>query len=450
MIVTKSGDVRIIMINLKTEVEEINQVRRKISVEVDSEEVAKRIDKAYNQLSKKAKVKGFRPGKTPRKILEQYYSKQVLSDVRSDLIRDSFPKALEENKLFPLGEPAIEDINIGSDNSFVYSIFMEVKPEFEIKDYMGVSVDKETLNVSEEMVDKALEKIRESHAALTPINEDRGIKEQDHVVISYEGYWNGKPIKNIKGQDFLVHVGSGNFYKEVESGIIGLKKGEKKDIEATFNKDFYDTRLAGRTVNFHVAISDIKEAELPELDADFARSFGDDFKSLEDLRKKVKEEITAQEEQRIESELKKSVIKKIADTVTFQFPEVLVENEIENAINSMKQRFSQSGLTMESAGISESKMREELRKPSEERIKQDLVLDKIARLEGITVEENDIGESLKDLSEKTGTDAAVLRQYYETNNLMDHLQAQILAEKTLNFLVEGAIINSNKETLNET
>jgi trigger factor len=450
LIVIESGDVGVIMGDMKTEVEEISQVRRKINVEIDSKEVAKTIDKLYNQLSRKAKVKGFRPGKTPRNILEQYYGKQVLSDARSDLIRESFPKVLEETNLFPLGEPIIEDMNIESNNSFKYSIFLEVKPTFEIKDYIGISVDKEILNVPEEAVDKAIEKIRESHAKLTSIDEDRGITEHDHAVISYEGFWEGTPIKNIKGQEFLVHVGSGNFYKEVESGIIGLKKGDSKDITVNFDKNFYDVRLAGRTVNFHVALLDIKKADLPELDDDFAKTFGDNFKSLEDLRKKVKEEITIQEEQRIESELKKRLLKKISDSVSFQFPQVLVESEIENTINSMKQRFSLNGLTMESAGISESKMREELRKPSEERIKEDLVLDKIARLEGITVEENDIKGAFKDLSQKTGTDVAMLRQYYESNNLMDHLQAQILAEKTLNFLVKGAIINDKKEVLNET
>jgi len=123
LIVIESGDVGVIMGDMKTEVEEISQVRRKINVEIDSKEVAKTIDKLYNQLSRKAKVKGFRPGKTPRNILEQYYGKQVLSDARSDLIRESFPKVLEETNLFPLGEPIIEDMNIESNNSFKYSIF---------------------------------------------------------------------------------------------------------------------------------------------------------------------------------------------------------------------------------------------------------------------------------------------------------------------------------------
>ena len=435
---------------MKTRVEEISEVKRKINVEIDAEEVTKSIDKAYSQLSRKAKVKGFRPGKAPRKILEQYYGKQVVNDVKSDLIRESFPKVLDETKLFPLGEPSIEDELINPDNIFRYAIFMEVKPEFEIKNYMGISVDKEVLNISEETVDKSIEKIRKSHAKLISIEEDRGIIEQDRVIINYEGFWKNKPIKDIKGQEFMVHVGSGNFYKEVESGIVGLKKGDEKDIEIDLDENFSDSRLAGKLVNFNIVIIDIKKEDLPELNDDFAKVLGDNFESLADLRQKVTEEITLQEEKRIDSELKKRLIGKISDSVNFELPQILVESEINHSINSLKEGFSQNGMTMESTGISESKMRQELIKPSEVKIKEELVLDAIARLEAITVEEKDIGDAFDSLSGRTGSDPALIRQYYESNNLMNSFEAQILAEKTLNHLVKGAIINDVTEIQKET
>jgi len=435
---------------MKTRVEEISEVKRKINVEIDAEEVTKSIDKAYSQLSRKAKVKGFRPGKAPRKILEQYYGKQVVNDVKSDLIRESFPKVLDETKLFPLGEPSIEDELINPDNIFRYAIFMEVKPKFEIKNYMGISVDKEVLNISEETVDKSIEKIRKSHAKLISIEEDRGIIEQDRVIINYEGFWKDKPIKDIKGQEFMVHVGSGNFYKEVESGIVGLKKGDEKDIEIDLDENFSDSRLAGKLVNFNIVIIDIKKEDLPELNDDFAKVLGDNFESLADLRQKVTEEITLQEEKRIDSELKKRLIGKISDSVNFELPQILVESEINHSINSLKEGFSQNGMTMESTGISESKMRQELIKPSEVKIKEELVLDAIARLEAITVEEKDIGDAFDSLSGRTGSDPALIRQYYESNNLMNSFEAQILAEKTLNHLVKGAIINDVTEIQKET
>ena len=435
---------------MKTRVEEISEVKRKINVEIDAEEVTKSIDKAYSQLSRKAKVKGFRPGKAPRKILEQYYGKQVVNDVKSDLIRESFPKVLDETKLFPLGEPSIEDELINPDNIFRYAIFMEVKPEFEIKNYMGISVDKEVLNISEETVDKSIEKIRKSHAKLISIEEDRGIIEQDRVIINYEGFWKDKPIKDIKGQEVMVHVGSGNFYKEVESGIVGLKKGDEKDIEIDLDENFSDSRLAGKLVNFNIVIIDIKKEDLPELNDDFAKVLGDNFESLADLRQKVTEEITLQEEKRIDSELKKRLIGKISDSVNFELPQILVESEINHSINSLKEGFSQNGMTMESTGISESKMRQELIKPSEVKIKEELALDAIARLEAITVEEKDIGDAFDSLSGRTGSDPALIRQYYESNNLMNSFEAQILAEKTLNHLVKGAIINDVTEIQKET
>jgi trigger factor len=248
----------------------------------------------------------------------------------------------------------------------------------------------------------------------------------------------------------MVHVGSGNFYKEVESGIVGLKKGDEKDIEIDLDENFSDSRLAGKLVNFNIVIIDIKKEDLPELNDDFAKVLGDNFESLADLRQKVTEEITLQEEKRIDSELKKRLIGKISDSVNFELPQILVESEINHSINSLKEGFSQNGMTMESTGISESKMRQEFIKPSEVKIKEELILDAIARLEAITVEEKDIGDAFDSLSGRTGSDPALIRQYYESNNLMNSFEAQILAEKTLNHLVKGAIINDVTEIQKET
>jgi len=157
--------------------------------------------------TKRAKVKGFRPGKTPRRILEQYYGQEIMTDVKNDLIKESFSKVIEETKLFPLGNPSIEDEAIQPGKSFKYTILMEIRPDFELEEYMGIPVEKEILNISEDNADKKLEEIREAHAQLISVNEERGIKEGDYVIIDYECMWKDKPIKGIEGKDFMIHVG---------------------------------------------------------------------------------------------------------------------------------------------------------------------------------------------------------------------------------------------------
>jgi trigger factor len=430
---------------METSIEEISQVKRRLNVEIGAEEVTTKLDQAYKQVSKRAKIKGFRPGKAPKKILEQYYGKEIMDDVKNDLIRESFSKVIEENKLFPLGGPSIEDEAIRPGENFRYTIVMEVKPDFELKDYMGIPVEKQILNISEDDVDKRLEEIKEASAKLISINEDRGIREGDYVVIDYVGLWKDKPLQGIKGKDFLIHVGSKNFYPELESATLGLKKDDRKDIRMNFGEDYSDRRLAGKGVTFRIHVQDIKEKDLPELDDDFARSLGNDFKSLTDLRERVRKDITLQEERRIDRELKARLLNKITAMVDFELPQVMVESEIERLIANIKQTSLRTGTRFESAGISEEKLRKDLRIPSEQKVKEELVLGKIAEMEAIGVEEPDIRKGLQELAAQTGSDLAMLQQYYEKNNLMDQLRNQLLVEKILNHLVQGAKITEVEE-----
>jgi trigger factor len=425
---------------MEMNIEEISQVKRRIDVEIDAGEVTTKLDQAYRELSKKAKVKGFRPGKVPRRILEQYYSQQVLSDVKSDLIEKSFSQVLEKSNLYPLGKPSLEDGVMKQGESFKYTIVMEVKPNFELKDYRGISVEKEIVNVSEDDVDKKLEEIREAHANLNPITTDREIRDGDYVIIDFEAFSNKEPLKDLNGQDILIQVGSGNFYPEIESGLLGLRKGSGREIAATFKEDFQDNRLAGKAVVFSVHIKDIKEKELPKLNNNFAKSLGGDIKSLAGLRKRVKQDIILQEERRVDRELKKRLLKKIADFVEFELPQAAVEEEIERSIATFKQNLMLRGARFESTGLSEEKMREDLREGAEQRVKEDLVLGKIADLEKIDLDEDTIREGFKNLAAQTGRDMAQLRTYYEENRLMNSFRNQLLVEKILNHCVQGANI----------
>jgi trigger factor len=425
---------------MEMNIEEINQVKRRIDVEIDAKEVTRKLDQAYRKLSKKAKVRGFRPGKVPRSILEQYYSQQVLSDVKSDLIEESFSQVLEKSNLYPLGKPSLEDGVMKPGESFKYTIVMEVKPDFELKDYMGISVEKEIVNVSEDDVDKRLEEIRDAHANLNPITTDRGIRDGDYVILDLEAFSNNKPLKDLNAQDILIQVGSGNFYPEIESGLLGLKKGLEKDITIAFKEDFHDTRLASKDVVFSINIKDIKEKELPKLNNQFAKGLGGDIKSVAGLRKKIKEDLFAQEERRVDGELKKRLLKKITDSVDFELPQVAVEGEIERSMAMLKQNLMLRGARFESTGLSEEKMREDLRKGAQQKVKEDLVLGKIADLEDIDLDEDTIREGFKNLAAQTGRDMAQLRRYYEENHLMDSFRNQLLVEKILNHCVQGATI----------
>jgi len=427
---------------MRTHVEEISQVKRRITVEIEAEKVSLKYDQALRELSKNVKIKGFRPGKTPRRIIEQHYGAQIISEVKNDLIRESFSEAIEETGLTPLTSPSIEDGTLLQGERFTYTIEIEVRPEFELKDYIGISVEKEIADISEDMVEKRLEELREIHAQLVSVDEGRGVQEGDYAVIDYTGLWNGKPLRDMRGNDFTVHVGSKRFYPDVETGIVGLKREEERDIRVNFNADFADQRVAGRSVVFHVKIKEIKKKDLTELNDEFARTLGDEFSSLKVLGERVKEDLVLQEEKRVEREVRSRLLKKIADTVDFELPQSLVEREIDRSLASIKQSVLYSGSQLESAGIPVETMRGELRPVAERKVKEDFVLGKIADMENITIEENDTRDGFQRLAEQTGKDPAVLERFYVTNNLMDSFRDQLLKEKTLNHLLQGAKINT--------
>ena len=423
---------------MKTKVEDISPVKKKLVVEIEAGEVNKRIDEAYRELRKMARIPGFRPGKIPRKILEVRFGNQVLEDVTQSLVKETFPKAVEETEIFPLTMPVVENGALKAGQSFIYSTVLEVRPEFELKDYMGLEIEKEICSVTDEDLDRRLEEIRKKNGKLNSIAVERGVKDGDYVVIEYEGFEGDRALEGIKSQNFLLGIGNNDFHPDLEKGLIGLKKGDKADIKVDFEDDYYHAKLAGKSVNFRVKVIDIKEMELPELNDDFARNLGADFDGLDHLKKEIKEGIKEDEGKRIDRELKKKILKKISDSVDFELPESLVKSEIDYAIENIRQNLLRTGSDIEKVGLKEEKLREEFRSGSENRVKEMLILGEIARQNDININDMEVSEGFKEQALNTGQEPVVIRKYYEANKLMEPFREKLLEEKTLNFLVKGA------------
>jgi trigger factor len=425
---------------MKTRLEEISPVKKKLEVEVEAGEVNKRIEEAYRELRKGVKLPGFRPGKVPRKILERRFGDQVVDDVTRRLVNETLPKAVEETKTIPISMPVIENEILKSGQNFKYSALMEVRPEFELKDYMGLEVEKEIFSVREEDVEAQLEEIRKTHGQLSSVETERGIKEEDFAVIEYEGLEDGKALEGIKNSNFLVKVGGHDFHPDFERALIGLKKGDVSEFDVDFEEDYFQPKLAGKSVRFKVKVLDIKEMNLPELNDEFAKNLGADFKDLNELKNKIRETLTEREEKRVDRELKMRLLKKVSDSVDFALPESLVESELNGAVENIRQNLLRSGSNLEKAGLDEKKLKQDLRSASEKRVKDMLVLGELARSNDLKITEAELLGGFKDLALSSGQDPETLRQYYEANNLRESFRQQLLEEKTLNYLVKGANI----------
>jgi trigger factor len=425
---------------MKTTLEDISAVKKKLLVEIESLEIDKKLDEAYRDLGKRAKIPGFRPGKVPRKILEGRFGNQVVEDVTKGLISDTFPQAINEVKAFPLGPPLLEKETLKQGQNFKYSAVMEVRPQFEVKDYLGLDVEKEKFSVTDEDVMKQLEQIRESNGKLTSIEEQRPVQKDDYVILDYEAFEGDSPLEGIKSPNFLLKVGSNDFHPKFEESLIGLNKESETEIEVDFEETYRHSKLAGKSVKFKTRITDIKEMVLPDLNDEFAKNLGAEFKDLADLKDKVRESITAQEKKGVDRDLKRRLMEKISAGVDFELPQVLVDSEVDYAIENIKQNLIRSGSNLEKAGISEEKIRKDFKPASEKHVKEMLILGEIAVQEKITVKEEDLSEGYKDLAATMGQDPETIRKYYEARNLVDSLKEKLLEEKTLNYLVDHANI----------
>jgi trigger factor len=425
---------------MKTNIEDISSVKKKVNVEIESEEIDRRIEAAYKKLGKTARVKGFRTGKVPRNILEKFYGEQILEEVTNTVIRETLPSAIDEAKKFPLTMPAIENEDLKPGQAFKYSALMEIRPEFELKDYVGIEVEKENCVVTDEDVLKQLEQIREARGNLIALSEDRGVKAGDYVILDYEAFEGDKPIEGIKAADFPLKIGSKQFYQGVEEALIGIKKGEATEVTIDFEVSYFHTKLAGKAVTFKINVKEIKEISLPELNEEFVKGLGGEIANLEELKKKIKEELISGEEKRIDSELKARLLRKIADTVDFELPESLVEYEIDSSVENIRQRLLRSGANLEKSGFDEAKIREEIRPGAEKGVKQVFIIGEIASQNNIKVEETDLVEGFRKMSKDFGTNYETIRQYYEANDLLDSFRQGLLREKTLNYLAENARI----------
>ncbi|MBU1904625.1 MAG: trigger factor [Proteobacteria bacterium] len=435
---------------MKTTLEEISPVKKKLLIEIDSQEVDKELNQEYGEIRKKAKIPGFRPGKVPRKILETYFGNQVLDDVTRELISKSFPKAVDEVKTFPLGQPILEKEPLKQGKDFIYSAIMEVRPEFEVKDYLGLEVEKETFSVKEKDVQNRLEEIRKANGKLTSIEEDRSIKEGDYVIVDYEGFEGGQALEGIKASNLLVRVGNNDFHPKFDEALTGLKKEDEKELVIDFEEDFYHTKLAAKSVHFRTKIIEIKELVLPELDDSFAKTLGADFNDLDSLKNELKKSIISQEEKRVDGKFKERLLEKISQGIDFELPEVLVDAEVDFSIGRLKDSMQRSGSTLEKAGISEADLRKEFRPASEKRVKEMLILDQIAKQDQIDIDDDDLERGYKDLAENMRQDLETVKKYYEARGQVDAIKEKLLNEKTLNYLVDHAkILKEEKDELSQ-
>ncbi len=424
---------------MKVNVEEMGGVKKKVNIEIPEEDVTKEIDSFYEGLKKKAKIKGFRPGKVPRNILERYFKDYVKTEVLQKLIQDTYPKAFSEASLHPVAAPVIDPQELESGKPFQYSAIVEVKPEIKTEGYFGLKIEGKKEEVKEEEIEERLRGLQNLHANLKTISEARPIQNGDYVIIDYEARMDEKPLEEGRAIDFTVEVGGGRFIPALEEKLIGLKLEDEKEIPVPFPEDYGYKKWAGKTISFRVKVKEIKEKILPPLDDEFAKDLGN-YSSLEELKAQLKKEIEREKDLVLDRQLKDQVVDQLLQANPFEVPESLVEAQAKSLVSDIKLRLASQGIDLKSVDMSEEKLLQEHRERAERQVKTFLILEKISEQEGITVTDEEVEARLSEISERSHQKLDVVKRYYEKNELIPELKAGILGDKTLSYLLQKADI----------
>ncbi len=425
---------------VKIDVEDLGSTKKKLQIEVPGEIVSKEIGSAYRKLSKKAKVKGFRPGKVPRAILQRYYGDYIENEVISKLINDTYFKAVSDKDMKPVSQPTIDNGALEEGKAFEYTAIVEVKPEIKVKDYLSLHLKANKAEVTREDVEKRLRELQNLHAQLVTVERRKKIREGDFVIIDYEGFCDGRPFEGSSGKDFMLQVGIGGFIPGFDEKIIGAERDDEVEIEMTYPENH--PTMAGRRAIFRVRIGELKEKVLPKLDDEFAKDIGQ-YKDLKELKARIREDLKKEGEESKRRELENQLIEKLIDGNPFDVPRSMVEGQIDYLVADAKIRLASQGLALKDVGVGEGKLRKDFEEAALKRVKQGLILERISALEGISVKNEEVTEKLREISLRTNQNVEKVRGYYQKGERMEELRARIVEEKALDFLLKRSNITVN-------
>jgi len=429
-------------------VEDISSVKKKISFEIPAERVSLEVEKVYAEIRRNAAVKGFRKGKVPQPIIEKYYSEKMEADVLKNLISDTYMKALVERKIIPVSQPTFESDAVSPGNSFKYSVTFETAPEIDVKDYVGLQVEKRKLLTDEKAVDARIKELQEGMAQMKAVEEARPAVTGDYAIIDFKGFLNGVPFERGAAEDYALQLGSNQFIPGFEEQVVGMSVGETKEVAVVFPVEYGASELAGKPVTFQVTLKEIKEKELPTLDDDFARLFGP-YDNIDQLKARVAEVFEKEEVQKIDNELRDRTVKALIAKHEFEVPESLVEKQLAVLVENMKHNLASQNLTLEQIGSSEEKIRSQARSVAVSQVKGTLLLAAVAEKEGINVEDAELEEKMRDIAVQANKDFEVLQAFYASNPYAkDTLVMQLREDKVIDFLLKHAGV-TEVETLPE-
>lgn len=424
--------------DVKIEKPEKNVTKLEITVEKDIFNEA--MNRSFNKNKARFNIPGFRKGKAPRHMVERYYGEQVLyEDAINFACGDAYMRAVDENDIHPVDRPEIDILQIGSGQDLIFTATVTVKPEVELGEYKGLDVKKDEVSVSDDDVAAELARVAERNAKLVSV-EDRPVQKGDILNIDYEGSIDGVPFDGGTAKGQTLEIGSGTFIPGFEEQLEGLNLNEEKDIQVTFPADYHSKDLAGKEATFRVKVNEIKFKQLSEINDEFAGDVSE-FETLEeykqDIRKKLLEKAQAAADKRFEDE----ILKKAAENAACDIPEVMINRRLDEMMRQFDMTLRYQGMSlqgyMDMLGINEEKLREDYRNEAMNDVKTQLVLEKIAEVEGLDCTPEEYEEELSKMAERYRQTVEEMKKHLHEDDI-EYIKTSVTNRKTVGFLKDNA------------
>lgn len=425
--------------SVKSTLDKMDGLYRKLNVEVDAAEVKSAFDRIYKGIQANATIKGFRKGKAPLATIKSLYAEKVKDDVLNDLVSAGYQVALDEHDLTPIGYPKLNFDNISPDANFKFSAEFEIRPSVTLKKIEGLAIEKEKLVITDKQIDDVLENIRTSQSELVPVFEDRAAISGDTADINFDGYVDGAPLPGGKADNHMLELGAGQFIEGFEEGVIGMKIGETKELTLQFPQEYHNKEIAGRPVKFLVKLNGLKKKSLPELNDELAKKVGD-FENVEALKAAIREDITKSEERRINDDLRNKILRKLVEENPVDTPETLKAQQKQMIMQDVQQRLAQQGLGEKDFEDYKEKWADDFEDSAKFMVQSTFLVDAIAEQLKLRATAKDVEEKIVAYSKETGIPVERLKEFYKDADKKSRLGFQLTEERVVNYLIEKAQI----------
>ena len=427
---------------MKSDVVDLSETKKNLVIEVPREEVDAEIDRVTRTLSRTARLPGFRPGKVPPRVVRQRFWDEILHEVAHELVPRAVDAALQEKGLEPVATPDVGHVDVREGEALTFTATIETLPPVDPGDYAAIELQRGKVEVPDQQVEEALERLRQRAARFEPV-EDRGVEDGDTVVTDLDRATveDGEAQGAEHHENVSVEVGASANPPGFDAELSGLRPGDEKTFRLRYPDDYAIEALAGKEIEYRVKVRAVRRRVVPPLDDDLAKEVSS-ADTLEKLREQVREQLTREAAHEAERKLRSDLLEALAARVTFEVPAVLVDRDLDRRTQELIGRLLAEGVDPRQAGIDWQAFRDDQREAASRAVRATIVLDEVAKREGIAASDEDVERQVTSLAERSGRTPAAMRAELDRDGDLERLRAGMRRERTVEFLMSRATIAS--------